>query len=261
LSTQIAKLEALLSRVQERAAVPRVQAPAAEEDAFVLEASVPPPAAEKPRMAMAVPPLAIPDLDEPDFDVDVDVDVEFEDEPVPESGQVSNDTMERAMQAADDAAPLTPPPESGEDIARPQIPRNAGPTMEQLGQTISLDESGPQDFELDDPDFDDNDFDEEREEATLQINRSDIDALKVQSTRSFEADISSLKKKRTEELRSPEESRAELERLTLGEPTPIEARISKRPAVHAAAVELVSASRSFAPKTFVELLDASLSLK
>jgi hypothetical protein len=113
--------------------------------------------------------------------------------------------------------------------------------MEQLGQTISLDEGGSQDFELDEPDFDD-DFDEP-EEPTAQIDKSDIDALKVRSSSSPEADVVGLRKERA------------------GEATPIEAQVSKRPAVDASAVALINASRSFTPKSFLELLDASLSLK
>jgi hypothetical protein len=130
--------------------------------------------------------------------------------------------------------------------------------MEQLGSTISLEEGNPQDFELDAPDYDDDD-DDDREERTSQFNKSDIAALAAQSSNAdtLEAEFPAI----DVQLRSPEAARQDLERLALGELTPIEARVSRRPALSTNAVDLITASRTFSPKSFAELLDASLSLK
>lgn len=281
MSVQVNKLQALLTLVQKRAKEPRSFAMAAVEDSHDPELEpVEVSTAVGAAVAAPLPDLDAPDLDEPDFDAPVlvepeldepeldepeldiptsysDEGLDLDDVPAPESGSVSRDTMDRALEEAEDAAPLTPPPESGEEFARPHVPKAAGPTMEQLGSTISLEEGNPQDFELDAPDYDDEDDFEER---TSQINKSDIAVLAARSSSAdtLEAELPAVD---VLQMRSPEAARQDLERLTLGDPTPIEARVSKRPALSTNAVDLISASRSFSPKSFAELLDASLSLK
>ena len=283
MSLRVEKLQALLTLVQERAAeahVHRSSAMAAVEDiedpelepvevsTAVGAAVAAPIVPELDEPELDAPELDAPELDEPELDApeldepDLDIPTSYSDggldlDEAPESGSVSHETMDRALDEAEHAAPLTPPPESGEELARPQIPPMGGPTMEQLGSTISLEEGNPQDFDLDEPDYDD-----DIEERTSQFNKLDIAALAAQSSQTdgLEAEIPDFAEQRRE-LRSPEGARQDLERLTLGEATPIEARVSKRPVLSTTAVDLINASRSFSPKSFAELLDASLSLK
>jgi hypothetical protein len=177
---------------------------------------------------------ALDELDDLDEIDEVDID-----EGLPESGPVSAN-IDDAMAAAEHQPPLTPPPESGEGLTTPHIPPRGGPTMEQLGQTISLDEGRNQHFDLDEPSRD-----ERPDPASSQ----------------FEMEIPGSIRPQAQELAAPPEAREELERHRLGDITPIEARVSTRPVLSTNVVDLVSASKSFEPKSFLELLDASLELK
>lgn len=270
--SRINRLEALLARVTARAAEPRPVAQAAAlkstplEDAVPLEAPLGlDEAAESPPIALA--PALVPDaveagfdldepgLDEPDLDEpvmvdeplevsDVDLaevqevdDIEIDDiddmEEQPESGQVASTTMDDAIDAAEHQPPLTPPPESGEGFTSPQIPQQGGPTMAQLGQTISLEEGRQRDFELDEPIADDEMASGPQASATIREEDADF----------------------------PEDVQEELDRMRLGKATPIEARVASRPVVTTNVVQFVSASRTFEPKSFLELLDSSLKLR
>ncbi len=245
MSAQIERLEALLARVQARAQEPRpVQA------SFSPAPSLPQMELDDPEFDHAPASTTEMTPDSLENDVIVDDVEEFDeiddfevDEHQPESGPVSAETMEQAMSAAEHQPPLTPPPESGEGIASPQIPHHDGPTMAQLGETISLDEGSARDFELDAPDFDDSETHDAAAAGEL------------------EADLPDSITTSDEPLSVPENAREELDRVRLGDSTPIEARVSTRPVLSTNVVELVQSSRSFEPKTFLELLDASLSLK
>lgn len=223
MSIRIAKLEALLTRVQARAQQPRAVIAAA---------------------ALASEPLA--ELDEPGEDIEIDdlddmqeiEDVDLDEPGVPESGPVSATTMDDAIDAAAHQPPLTPPPESGEEVASPHIPAHTGPTMEQLGETISLEEGQQRDFELDEP--------------TLEVPEPAAPPSQM------EADIPSAP---PAQLQVPETAREDLERVRLGDSTPLEARVVSRPMISTNVVDLVTSSRDFRPRSFQELVDASLGLK
>lgn len=223
MSTRVAKLETLLARVQARAAEPRpARVQAAEPD------------------ELAAPSEAVEEIDDIE-DVQEMEAVELDEPGAPESGVAApSATMDDAMDAAEHQPPLTPPPESGEEIASPQIPADPGPTIEQLGQTISLEEGKPQDFELDEPTLD---------EPAAESPPSEMEAEIPAS-----APVS-------QELEVPEDAREELDRVRLGDSTPLEARVSSRPVLSTNVVEFVSSSQDFKPSTFAELVDASLELK
>jgi hypothetical protein len=166
-----------------------------------------------------------------------------EDEPPPESHSAPVVSASVA-QAIDDAAlieppPLTPPPESGEEPAGVAVPAHGGPTMEQLGQTITLPEGPARDFELDEP----------------------VAALpepEAQPSR-FEAELPAGRRSE-DELELPPDAAAELERVRLGERVDVRAEVIGRPVISTNVVELLSAQTRFRPETFGELLDASLAL-
>ena len=111
--------------------------------------------------------------------------------------------------------------------------------MSQLGETISLEEGSRQNFELDEPSL-------EEPESPAPSSR-------------MEASIPQAKP--AEELKVPDNAREELERMRLGESGPVEARDSTGPVLSTNVVDLVSSSREFEPKSFLELIDSSLSLK
>lgn len=274
MSARIAKLEALLTRIQERAAEPRplTAVAAAATSAQAAEDEAEEESLDEPAVALSpvaeiddlddLPleespaPSETQDLDEPqslDEIQDLDEiqeldDVELDEPDIPISGpvQAAEPTIDDAIDAAAHQPPVTPPPESGEGLAQPQIPANVGPTMEQLGQTIALEEGGVQEFELDEPTLDETGGDET---ARGQAPTSDRGVVLSQPPRS------------QEELTLPENAREELDRVRLGDTTPLEARVSSRPVISTNVVDLVSSAREFAPKSFLDLLDASLKLK
>lgn len=232
----------------------------------------------------------MPELDEPMIDVveetldrdQVDVEIESIDvdsmdfDDLPESGPVAS-TLDRALDGQDEH-PITPPPESTEEaISTPNLARTPPratfdgpqsftppqsfvapqssdepsvekqppatklqPTMEQVGQTVALEESdSPTSLELDDP-----------------ITQGGV-APAQESVR--EASI--LPERNIESVRSPAETAQELERYRLGESANVQARVSQRPVLSTNVVELVAASSDTSPKSFFELLDATLTLK
>jgi hypothetical protein len=101
--------------------------------------------------------------------------------------------------------------------------------MEQLGETIPLEEGGPQDFELDEPTLD---------EPTL-AEPSPSEAPPGQ----MEAELPTSTPPAQEDLVVPENAREELERVRLGDSTPLQARVSSRPVLSTNVVDLVSSAR------------------
>jgi hypothetical protein len=239
MSALVGRLEALLTRVQKRASAPRplqtATLPSDDDAADDLEATT--------EVAISLPEIdEVGEFDEGIDDVPEIVDVELDEVDVPISGPVSavEPTMDEAMDAAEHQSPLTPPPEAGEELTRPHIPAKDGPTMEQLGETIALEEGGPQNLELDEPTLD---------EPTLSEPPSSHREAELPASRA------------PDDLTLPENAREELERVRLGDSAPLEARVSSRPVISTNVVDLVSSARNFAPTTFLDLLEASLKLK
>lgn len=273
MNSRIAQLESLLERVQTRAAEPRtgvakdavtaapVVGEPSELDSDEAEEAAESLSAPLGHGAMGAAARGAPDLDEPgselpearddeveDVDEDViefsdpveelddaveeieDVDLDL-DEPLPESGEVRAQPSGLAL----DERPITQPPESTLSSSISQD-RNS-PTIEQVGQTVPLEEGEAADFELDEP---------------------AVSEAKRKSDSPLEMDIPSTPPKEKERL--PESAREELERHRLGETTPLQARTSVRPVLSTNVVDLLSAAKDFEPKSFVELLDASLKL-
>jgi len=254
MSVRVAKLESLLSRVQERASQPRpvalavapvveeveldepddLGAPVAEAQDLELdepELSLPEPSAPEPSSPEAAAPesMALDDIGEMEEIEEVDLDEE------PVSGG-----MDAAMSAPASAPPIAPV--SAADVGTPPVAQEV-PTMEQLGETISLEEGKAQDFELDEPVL------EEPEPA-------------AEASGHLEMEIpGSVPPVAGESLQVPESAREDLERVRLGEATPVEARVSTRPVVSTNVVDFVSSAKEFQPESFAALLDASLGLK
>jgi len=226
------KLQALLARVQQNSTLPRILAvPAAVATPAVAPAAisaqaVPPVPLEldEPGLDSVLPPSAVPSRNELDLD-----------EP-PESGSAPvRSSMDELGEM--DHPPLTPPPESGEEPApKVSIPRDPGPTMAQLGQTITLDEAPRAELELD--------------ELAAPPSRRGIDQLEMVPP------IGTY----SEELPLPENAREELDRVRLGQSAEVGPTVHTRPVLSTNVVDFVSAVRSYQPETFLELLDASLRL-
>lgn len=175
----------------------------------------------------------------------------------------------------------TPPPESGRQVATPpsqglqqpappadlgaevdelleadissgtQHARPAGPTPEQLGQTIDLEEAGGEPLELEAP-----------AAPTPAPARSEELEAPLPPREAFGS--------YTDGLVPPPEAHAELEARRrrdaepVAEPSAADVKpdVVKRPAITASgpAAEFVAAARDFKPESFQQLLDASLSL-
>lgn len=248
------KLQALLARVQRNSALPRT-VPAPVSVAGAAASSVRPagPASVAPASAVdaplpasgrSIPPMAL-ELDEPGLDsmtppsagpagneLDLDEPPESGSAPVRPAAARPSDLLDDA-----DHPPLTPPPESGEEPApKVTIPRDTGPTMAQLGQTIALEEATNAALEL--------------EEPPAPPSRRGVDQLEmVPPTGGY-----------SEELPLPDNAREELDRVRLGQSTEVGPTVHVRPVLSTNVVDFVSAVRSYQPETFVELLDASLKL-
>lgn len=226
-----------------------------------------------------------------------DVDIDFEDvedtaepeeEPPASSRRAKapssmDEALASAAEAEDDEreVPLkTPPPESGRQVAGPPIPPQpptpdiaveddleapisatpvgGGPTPEQLGQTVDLEEGPRAELEL--------------EQAVEGKPPAVADELEAPLPDASQPGAFS------PELSPPESARAEIERHReeLGAepaapaeppapappPAEVEPQVFRRPAAPAGEVAAFAhAAGTFQPKTFVELLDASLELK
>lgn len=257
------QLEALLLRVQKNAALPRVHGahgglppaglapspstpesegnvgtPVAPSVPAPLEAHDPSELGSGPRHTLASAPHG-GDLEVDEAEVEMDEDV-----PESHSGP-SQDRMERAFSHAEQAPPLTPPPESGpEPVQMPNLPAHSGPTMEQLGATIALEEGPSRDFDLDEP-----------------VAHSGLEA----SLRGTAMGVAH--GAYSDELRAPAEAGGDLARLgtkvvpVAGAAPVAVPQVVVRPASDGLApVALTAAQRSFQPSSFEALLEASLSL-
>jgi hypothetical protein len=120
------------------------------------------------------------------------------------------------------------------------FPGGRGPTMEQLGQTVALEEGPHVALEVEKP---------------AQKPASDLPP----STRGLEAAIPS-QRPAPLELEAPPEARADLERIRLGQTHELVVEAHARPTISTNVVELVTAQRDFQPRSFAKLLEASLKL-
>lgn len=279
MSARIGKLEELLARVARNGSKPRAPATAAAASSPVAAASAPALAApaldvESTELELDEPSLEeVPDsldsdslgtkgserdggappsveleMDEPAESApasleaaEVELDEVELDEP-PESGRsLVADPMQRALEAADRSGPLTPPPESGPEPAKsPSIPAHSGPTMEQLGQTITLEEGPEDELEVDEP----------VAEAPVSAPRSHLEMeLPESNVGTYDAGLS-----------APPEAREELERVRLGQPASVAAHVAERPVLSTNVVDFVAAHRARAPESFLGWLDSSLEL-
>ena len=175
----------------------------------------------------------------------VDIDI---DEPEPESGvdRVAASSMEQALASAIENPPVTPPPASTEQLTPAAPPIALGrPTIEQLGETVALDEGPNREFELDRP-------------AAVASGGSTESASS--SGHHLEEHLAPVGIVDHKNLTSPPEAREDLERMRLGELATLEAEVVQRPQISTNVVDFVGAHQSFMPETFVDLLDASLGL-
>lgn len=275
-TSRIAQLEELLARVQVRAREPRRAAVGLEATFDATEAVTTTADLSKAGLlearaaAVETAPKSL-DFEEIDdlSDVEevdgVDIDVE---EPGPASGvdRVAASSMEQALASAVDHPPITPPPASVEQLtpapplvaaspsasprlsASPIRPSGAPvrPTMEQLGETVALDEGPSREFELDRP-------------ASPGSSPLASEAG-LSSSHHLEEHLAPVGIVDHKNLTSPPEAREELERMRLGQVATLEAEVVQRPQISTNVVDFVGAHQSFMPETFAELLDASLGL-
>ncbi|HSC88590.1 MAG TPA: hypothetical protein VLC09_15010 [Polyangiaceae bacterium] len=278
---RVAALEALLGRVQARAqerparhvaaAVSTAAAPVAAvaplelDDAFPLEAK---PNFDDPAPASRAPLAAVAEAAEPisaepisagpastaaseDFEEIEDLsDVEevqetgeFDlDEPAPASHSSPVATsLEQAFASAAAAPPLTPPPESGPEPAHSVHAAHPGPTMEQLGATISLEEGPTQSFERDEPLVEEPVVPSSERELEADLAAPNSELLEVEPARSGEPPI-------------------DLPASADLAPAELAPQLVARPAVSAQVVEISGASPTVVGDGFLDVLDAALSL-
>lgn len=252
MNARIAQLEALLARVAARKDLPRGAAaplalepqPAhAEFEPLRLDSpSIIPPSTEPD--SLEVPELDVPLIDPLPHSVDV-TEVELDDE-VPESGPVATPKNEGFVPDSDQ--PITPPPESVEELVAPAARQHVSepafvaraqspmaPTMEQLGQTVELDEGDAKStLELDEPGL---------EEATHEIimtpsGRAQPDAV------------------------APSQAYGEWSPQPTG-PTLADAapQVVHRAQLDAGVVGITSQASATSPRSFLELVDVALRLK
>lgn len=238
MSARLEKLEELLARVQKNAdARPHLGGGVEASGGQLMELDAPG-SVDGPR---AQPSESWEDVDEI-TDLDDEMILDSQEEAPPESGsgpRHASSPMERAFSEAGDHPPMTPPPESGEEpAARVQLPPREGPTMEQLGETISLEEGPAEDLEVDEPTLD-----EEPSPA------SHLEAELPASVGAFD-----------EKLAAPPEAQKELERVRLGETADLKAPTTVRPVISTNVIDLVQAHYDVEPDSFAQLLDRSLSL-
>lgn len=181
---------------------------------------------------------------EDDDVLDLDAENVLIEEAPPESGSGpvgEAKSLEEAMRKTPEGPPLTPPPESGEELAPPvSVPRDRGPTMEQLGNTISLEDEGESAFELEEP---------TRAMGSVPAAEDKLSA-----------DIPTNAPRTIDELVLPENAREELERVRLGQKVDVQPVATDRPVISTNVVAFVSSMQEFHPESFDELLDESLKL-
>ncbi len=188
-----------------------------------------------------------------EFAGDASLEPAEDEEPPPESHSGpsrSAPNLADAISDAEEEAPLTPPPESGEGLAmvlpqglassQAQVP-SQGPTMEQVGETIALEEGPHQEFDLGEP----------AQQAPL---------VEEPVPSAYEAELPSHPGVYSDQLSVPDDARAELERVRLGERADVHAEIISRPVISTNVVDFVEADRALHPTTFGDLLDLTLGL-
>lgn len=185
-----------------------------------------------------------------DFDPEVAADPIFEDESTfedepPESGPIASN-LQKALQ--DSTIPQRDPTQSA---AQATLSSNPGPTMEQLGETVALDEPAGPALELDAPGS------SPSPEALSGSEQAEPSSI-PQSSKPPSGMEAQLGAGEAAKVRSPESTRKDLERVRFGE---VSARVTSRPVLSSNVVQFVEASQSFEPATFLELLDSSLALK
>jgi hypothetical protein len=213
---------------------------------------------------------------------DVDIDFDDEDEQPPASSQRSKvaSSMDEALAAA--AAQLeaerevpikTPPPESGPQeapmpagIAAPAAPdvdallsqeldiptraAQAGPTPEQLGQTIDLEEAPGPELELADPKSSTAPASRPVEELEVALPRREARGgyhHNLQPPPEAQQDLEAHRRRLEDEVPTPPES-------------PAAPELVARPMPSGSPETFSTVRESFKPNSFVELLDASLGL-
>jgi hypothetical protein len=220
--------------------------------------SVPPDARSVPPPAVEV--AAHDDLDFPDEDED--------EEEMPASSQRARvaASMEEAMAATPEAldereVPIkTPPPESGPQEAAPppaalEAPRLpdireafAGPTPEQLGETIELPEPSNAKLELD--------VRAAKPPAAEPVSEELEVALPTREAASgYDANLSPPESAREEIRRYDQEAAG-----AAGEPLEATAVVRRREIAGTAVARVLGKTGDFTPKSFLELLEASLRL-
>jgi hypothetical protein len=124
------------------------------------------------------------------------------------------------------------------------FPVEAKPTLEQLGQTVSLEEGPRVQLEVD---------------RIQALARAAADVA-PSSARALEAAIPSRPSATAFDLPAPPEAREELERYRLGQTQQVVVDAYARPTISTNVVDFVTAQREFQPTTFAELLESSLKL-
>ncbi len=221
-----------------------------------------------PPEARSVPPPAvqIPAHDDLDFDEEEEAAAAAEEVPASSKRARVAETMEEAMAAAPEAldereVPIkTPPPESGPQEAMPpaaalESPRLpdireafGGPTPEQLGETIELPEPSNANLELDVRTPEPSAAEPVSEELEVALPTREAPSA-------FDANLSPPESAREEIRRYDEQAAGDA-----GEPLEATAVVRRREIAGATVARVLSKAGDFTPKTFLELLEASLRL-
>lgn len=223
MNAQIARLEELLTRIQKNRQAPRAPlAGAASQASGQVAAPEAAPAVDQAPARESVVPDSL-------------------DAPPPESG---TERLEASLVPSSDLeAPITPPPESGRERSAAERGRRDGPTMEQLGQTVPLEEGtgAVRVLDLDEP------LGSDRPAPASERLEMSLPSAMLGS---YE-----------ENLMAPPEAKADLERvLRSGGTGELVVQAVARPRLSTNVVELIAAQKTFRPSSFVELIDSSLTL-
>lgn len=247
-----------------------------------------PPEPEQPEELLDVsPPVPPPAARRPDFGLDFD-DEEDEEPPASSRRPIASNMDEALADAAAREVPLkTPPPESGPQEAV-IIPKGSGmpaahveddtpgaaeashlaegiPTSAQLGNTVTLDEGGPMDFEVEVPHEA-----AARESAPAPSEDFEMRLPERGAVGTYDSDLapppearSELDAHRERALAEAEAQAAEpvVETAAAAEVAVDQNEVFERPAGrHGAVTSVTGAAPRFRPGSFLELLDASLKL-
>jgi hypothetical protein len=254
------------------------------DDDLVEIQTIPPEAASEPPAAEASEPPP-PAAAKADFGLDF----EEEEEPPASSRRPIASSMDQALSdAAEREVPLkTPPPESGpqeasippspevDELLNPGASEQAAieegiPTSAQLGNTVTLEEGGPADLEVETGSEDDG----PSVEVTMHADELELPQREAAGT--YDASLAppsdaelELTRHRNEQAarEALNEELSEMPPIPRSTPPPAASQeeagpqVFERPKVHVRGVtSIVGAAQRFQPKTFLELLDASLKL-